>query len=127
MNPFGRVVYVLAHFSKVSETFILREVVALRRMGAPVQVVALHRTHPGGLTPEEETCLREALFVPPLFLPKVLLANALTCFRAPRAYLRAFAQVMGMPHRSLYYYLRAHLSQLKRLLGSGRCLTCFLA
>lgn len=107
MRPFGKVVYVLAYFSKVSETFILREVVALRRMGVPVQVVALHRAHPGGLTPEEEACVREALFVPPLFLPNVLLANALAFFSAPRSYLRALGQVVGMPHRSLYFYLRA--------------------
>jgi glycosyltransferase involved in cell wall biosynthesis len=107
MYPFGKVVYVLAHFSKVSETFILREIVALRRMGLSVQVAALHRAHPGRLTPEEEACVQEALFVPPLFLPGVLLANVLAFFRAPRRYARAFAQVAGMPHRSLYFYLRA--------------------
>lgn len=107
MRPFGKVVYVLAYFSKISETFILREVMALRKMGVPVQVVALHRVHPGGLTPEEEACVREALFVPPLFLPNVLLANILAFFGAPRTYLRAFRQVMGMPHRSLYFTLRA--------------------
>jgi glycosyltransferase involved in cell wall biosynthesis len=107
MRRFGKVVYVLAYFSKRSETFILREVVALRKMGVPVQVVALHRVHPGGLTPEEEACVREALFVPPLFLPQVLLANLLAFFGAPRTYLRAFRQVMGLPHRSLYFTLRA--------------------
>ncbi|MBI4553754.1 MAG: glycosyltransferase [Candidatus Latescibacteria bacterium] len=105
--PSGRIVYILKHFPAISETFILREITALRRRGLPVTVVALCRAHREGLSSEEEACLRETRFVPPLFLPSVLLTNMLTFLASPRSYLDAFVRVMGLPHRRPYFYLRA--------------------
>ncbi|MBI4551365.1 MAG: glycosyltransferase family 4 protein [Candidatus Latescibacteria bacterium] len=125
MNQSGTIVYILGYFPKVSETFILREVVGLRRKGLSITVVALNWGHQEGLSPEEVACVRDARFVPPLFLPTVLWANLVACLTSPRRYVKAFMRIMGQPHRSLYFYLRAlyhvlAVGAIARLLSNGQ-------
>ncbi|MBI4551074.1 MAG: glycosyltransferase family 4 protein [Candidatus Latescibacteria bacterium] len=107
MNQSGTIVYILGSFPTLSETFILREVVGLRRKGLPVTVVALNRGHQEGLSPEERVCMRDARFVPSLFFPTVLWATLVAFLTSPRRYAKAFRRMMGQPHQSLYCYLRA--------------------
>jgi len=60
-----RVAYVLRAFPRLSETFILNELLALRALGIPVRVFALERVTGERMHPEAERMLPEVTFVEP--------------------------------------------------------------
>jgi len=59
-----KVAYFLRAFPRLSETFILGEILGLRRLGAEVRIVALERIEEARRHPEAEALLPEVLFVP---------------------------------------------------------------
>jgi glycosyltransferase involved in cell wall biosynthesis len=59
------VAYVLRAFPRLSETFILHELLALRARGIPVRVFALERVEGERMHPEAERLLPEVTFVTP--------------------------------------------------------------
>src|SRR2546422_1562215 len=59
-----RVAYFLRAFPKLSETFILGEILALKRLGVEVRVVALEAACEPRRHPEAEALLPEVTFVP---------------------------------------------------------------
>ncbi len=59
-----RVAYVLRAFPRLSETFILGEIVALKRRGVDVRVLALERTHEPRVHPAAARLLPEVEFLP---------------------------------------------------------------
>ena len=60
-----RVAYVLRAFPRLSETFILRELLALRSLGLDVRVFALERVAGERMHPEAARLLPEVTFVEP--------------------------------------------------------------
>src|SRR5438552_6628779 len=60
-----RVAYFLRAFPKLSETFILGEILALRRAGIDVRVFALEPVREPRRHPEAEALLPQVTFVPP--------------------------------------------------------------
>lgn len=60
-----RVAYVLRAFPRLSETFILQELLALRAQGIPVRVFALERVEGERMHPEAERLLPEVTFITP--------------------------------------------------------------
>jgi glycosyltransferase involved in cell wall biosynthesis len=104
-----KVGYLTARYPAVSQTFILREVEALRRLGAAVETFSVRRTDPAELLSEAD---REAFATTFAILPAgpARLARAqLAALRAsPRAYLRA----LGVALRRSPPGLRARLWQL---------------
>src|SRR5262249_9572762 len=58
-----RVAYVLRAFPRLSETFILQELLALRARGEETRIFALERVEDGRMLPEAERLLPEVTFV----------------------------------------------------------------
>ena len=61
--------YMLSRFPKVSETFILMEIVELERRGVRVEVFPLMREREDVVHPEAEDIVRRAQFVTPISRP----------------------------------------------------------
>lgn len=59
-----RVAYLLRAFPKISETFILGEILALKRIGVDVRIVAMEEVRESRRHPEAEKLLPEVTFVP---------------------------------------------------------------
>lgn len=118
------VAVLLSRFPRVTETFILREVVELERQGQPVVLVPLIREHPPVVHPEARPWLGRALFTPWLS-PAVAASNLRLLRRRPGAYVGCLARLVrgmaaspGFLARSLALFPKAvHLAG--RLTGEG--------
>jgi len=84
--------YVMSRFPKLSETFILTEILALERRGVRVEVFPLLRERAAVMHPEAEPIVERAHYVP--FLSGAVLASQLYWLRrSPRAYAGALRDV----------------------------------
>ena len=85
-RPAGKVAYLVSRFPKITETFILFELLALERQGARVELYPLQRERASVAHPEAEPLVRRAHFTPWLS-PAMLAAHARSFLRSPGAYL----------------------------------------
>lgn len=89
----------LSRFPRVTETFILREVMELERQGQPVVLVPLIRERPPVVHPEARPWVERALFTPWLS-PAVAAANLRLLGRRPGAWLGCLARLAAGMVRS---------------------------
>lgn len=82
------VAYVMSRFPKLTETFILYEILALERAGVRVEIFPLLRERAELAQPEALPLVRRAHYLPFLSLP-ILRSQAAVLARRPRAYLGA--------------------------------------
>lgn len=83
--PAGRVAYVMSRFPKLSETFVLYEVLALQRLGVDVQIYPLLREREPRMHAEAAALTARAHFFP--FLSGAILrSNLALALRRPRRY-----------------------------------------
>jgi glycosyltransferase involved in cell wall biosynthesis/peptidoglycan/xylan/chitin deacetylase (PgdA/CDA1 family) len=98
------VAYVMSRFPKVSETFILTEILALERRGVRVEVYPLLRERQAVVHPEAAAVARRAHYLP--FLSRAVLASQLHWLRrSPRAYLGAVRDVAWATRASANFLL----------------------
>jgi colanic acid/amylovoran biosynthesis glycosyltransferase len=89
-----RVAYVMSRFPKLSETFVLEELLALERRGVAVDVYPLLREREAMVHPAAERVAAVARYEP--FLSPAILRSQLAWLRRrPRAYVRAWRDVLG--------------------------------
>ncbi|HSL81542.1 MAG TPA: glycosyltransferase, partial [Thermoanaerobaculia bacterium] len=118
------VAVLLSRFPRVTETFILREVVELERQGQPVVLVPLIRERPPVVHPEARPWVERARFTTWLS-PAVARSNLRLLARRPGAWLGCLARLVrgmaaspGFLARSLALFPKAvHLTE--RLAGEG--------
>ncbi len=109
MQPQLRLAYVTTHYPALSHTFILREVDALRRLGAEVQTISLRRTSGEHLLSAENREAATSTFaVRPPPVRAVLAAHLGALLRHPRAYVATLRDAIGMARAGV----RSHLWQL---------------
>jgi len=88
-----KVAYLTSRFPKVTETFILYEILELERQGLPVEVFALVREHEQVVHPEAKAVVDRAHYS--AFISRaVLAAQAYWLLRRPGAYMRAWWQAV---------------------------------
>lgn len=107
-NPL-RVAYILARFPRLTETFILREMLCLRRQGAEVYVFSMLSPLP---TPVHEQALEMMPYVyysPFLLSVKLILAQFYFLFRSPVRYGRALVTALWQTYREPKVMLRTLL------------------
>lgn len=92
-DPVALVVYLVSRFPKVTETFILNEIVELRRRGVPVVVRALARTTEDVVQPEVVGLLTDAGFGERSPL-RLLAAQLAWLRRRPRTLVRLWRRVV---------------------------------
>ncbi|HEV2763679.1 MAG TPA: hypothetical protein VGV38_11930, partial [Pyrinomonadaceae bacterium] len=82
------VVYIMSRFPKLTETFILREILEMERQGQPVFILPLLSVQQPVRHPEAEALKRKAVYTP--FVSRdILAANLHYMRRRPRAYFGA--------------------------------------
>lgn len=98
--------YMMSRFPKVSETFILDEIVELRRRGVRVDVYPLLRERQSVQHPEALVLTREARFQP-MVSWRMLGSHVWFLRRHPRRYLRMLRDVLAGTARSLNFLVGA--------------------
>jgi glycosyltransferase involved in cell wall biosynthesis/peptidoglycan/xylan/chitin deacetylase (PgdA/CDA1 family) len=93
------VAYVMSRFPKLSETFVLAEMLAVARRGVRIDVHPLQRRGEPVVHPEARAVAAEAHYEP-LLSPAVLASQLFWLRRRPRAYLSAFAAALRGTLRS---------------------------
>ena len=88
-----RVAYVMSRFPKLSETFVLNEILALEALGAPVEIFPLLRERQPVSHPEALRLSERAHFHPFVSAP-ILRAQAHVLRRQPAAWIGALAEVL---------------------------------
>jgi colanic acid/amylovoran biosynthesis glycosyltransferase len=102
----SRVAYVMSRFPKLTETFILHELLAMRRQGVDVRVYPLLRERDEVVHPEARPVVEEAHYEPFLSWP-IIRSQLAWLRRAPLRYLRALAEVLAASSGSRSFLVRA--------------------
>lgn len=103
-----KVAYLMSRFPKITETFVLYEMMALEAAGARVEVFALQQEDPGPRHPEARAYEGRAHFAP--FLSRELIgANLSLLVRSPGRYLRIWRDALAGTWRSPKFFLGALL------------------
>ena len=93
------VAVLVSRFPAVTETFILRELIELERLGVQVVLVSLLRHRERVVHPQAEPWIRRALYTP--FLNRgILLENLRVLLRAPGTYLSTLFGILWDARRS---------------------------
>jgi len=99
------VAVVVSRFPLVTETFVLRELIELERLGQPVVLVPLLRERPPVVHREAVPWVGRALYTP-FLSPAIVAANARCLGRRPRAYLGVLGALVRGNVRSANMLLR---------------------
>lgn len=100
------VAYIMSRFPKLTETFVLYEILAAQRVGVPVEVYPLRREKCTTMHKEAEPIVAKAHFTPWLSLA-IVLANIQYLLRMPGTYLATWLTL-----------LRANLGSVRYLAGA---------
>ena len=97
-----RVAYLIGRYPAVSHTFILREVLGLRRLGIEVETISINQAGAADALSviDREEAARTFAVLPPKW-PELLTAHALALVTRPRRYFRAFALGMRLANPGL--------------------------
>ena len=103
-----RVAYVVTHYPLISHTFILREVLALRRLGVAVEMFAIHKAVPEEVLTDEDAAEAAATtsVLPLGYLPFVR-AHLRALWHSPAAYTATLKYALAQSPRGA----KAHLWQ----------------
>ncbi len=88
-----RIAYIVSRFPKLTETFVLDELLAMERLGLATEVYALLRGRERVVQPEAQAIIGRAHYAP-LVSPGVLAAHAHYLRRRPGAYAGALGEVL---------------------------------
>lgn len=97
-----RLAYITTQYPGVSHTFILREVTALRRLGAEVHTISLRRTSADHLLSQENRDAAATTYaIRPPRLRDLLVAHLSALLLHPRAYLATLREALGLARPGL--------------------------
>jgi glycosyltransferase involved in cell wall biosynthesis len=109
LEPDVRLAYLTAEYPKVSHTFVMREVAALRRLGAAVETFSIRRTPEEGLLSDaDRAAALETFAVLPPDWPRLAGAHVRSALRHPRRYAATLRLALALSPPGL----RARLWQL---------------
>lgn len=96
----------MSRFPKLTETFIAREILAVRRLGVRVEIYPLLRERATLTHPEVDDLVRQAHYEP--FLSSAILSSQFRQIRSrPRAYIRTLRDVVRMTWGNWNYLIGA--------------------
>lgn len=99
-----RVAYVMSRFPKLTETFVLDEMIAVERHGAEVELFPLLRERADRVHAEALPWIPRAHYLP-FLSPAIVASNVRTLVRRPRRYLGAAAAMLHGTARSWNFLL----------------------
>jgi glycosyltransferase involved in cell wall biosynthesis len=98
------VAYVMSRFPKLTETFVLDEMIAVERHGARVELFPLLRERTDRVHAEAVPWIPRAHYLP-FLSPAILASNAVMLVRRPRRYLGALGAMLAGTARSWNFLL----------------------
>ena len=101
-----KVAYTMSRFPKLTETFILYEILALEKMGVEVELFPLLYEKQSVVHPEAQKMLPRAHFYP-FLSPSVVFANLHFLWRKPGVYLRTWWEVLSGTFGSFNFFFGA--------------------
>lgn len=101
--PRGKVAYMMSRFPKITETFVLYEIVAVQGQGVQVALYPLQRERTTTMHPEAVP-LVEAAHFKPMFAPRFLAAHWHYLSRKPRKYFGALWDSLRATWGSARYF-----------------------
>ena len=101
-----KIAYMMSRFPKITETFILYEILQQAEFGIPVEVYPLLRHHEPVKHPEAAELVKRAHYQPFLSLP-ILRANWRWLRKQPRTYLKMIAEVLKGTLGSMNFFVGA--------------------
>lgn len=120
-EPPLRIAYVMSRFPKLTETFVLFEILAVEATGAEVELFPLLRERTSTMHPEARPLVDRARYLP--FLSAAIVGSQLWFLRhRPRRYLRTVATVLFGTLRSPNFFLGA-LGILPKTVHAARLMT----
>ena len=102
----GRVAYLMSRFPKLTETFVLYEMLEVEAAGHPIEVYPLRRERGSVSHPEADGVCARAHFAP-LLSARILAAHLHFLRRCPGAYLSALGTLLSRNLGSRRYLLGA--------------------
>lgn len=106
MEPVPKVAYIMSRFPKLTETFILYEMLALEELGVPVEIYPLLRTHQRVTHPEAEQVVKR-VHVHPFLSLSILRAQWHFIRHRPLAYCKLWAEVLRGTWGSVNFFIGA--------------------
>jgi len=100
------VAYIMSRFPKLTETFILYEMLVMEEMGISVEIYPLLREHQNVAHAESERWVRRAHYIPFLSLP-ILQANWHYLLQKPLTYLKTWMKVLSGTFGSSNFFFGA--------------------
>src|SRR5262249_243288 len=94
MSASRPIAFLFPAFPNLHQTFVLWEVLALRRRGIDIALYSLTAPLTKTQPPEGAALRREVPSLPPTLAPAVLAANLAALLRAPGRYLNAYARIV---------------------------------
>ena len=86
--------YIFITFPKITETFTLREILELQKLGVDLKLFSLLKPKPDSLIhPEAEELARQTYYCPWILSLKILYAHLYYLFHCPTRYLHIFVEV----------------------------------
>ncbi|MBN1453546.1 MAG: glycosyltransferase [Anaerolineales bacterium] len=107
-NP--KIAYILSRFPYLTETFILREMILLRKSGLEVHVFSMFPPLPTPVHQEAQEMLPYTHYSPYLLSSKLLLAHLYFLLHTPVQYVRAIAKAVWQTYREPLVLLRVLLT-----------------
>ncbi len=101
-----KIAYMMSRFPKISETFILFEILEQERLGNKVEVFPLLREHQPVTHPEAERITARAHFHPFISLP-IIFANLSFLLKKPITYFKTLFEVLGDTFGSVNFFFGA--------------------
>lgn len=102
----SKVAYIVSRFPKLTETFILYEMLAVEDGGLQIELYSLQREKTSVMHPEAAAYVRRAHFQP--FLSwAILRAHLFFLWRKPRAYFKALTELLRRTYGSARYFFAA--------------------
>lgn len=97
-EPQIRIAYLVSQYPAANHTFILREIVELRRLGLEIHVASIRPPDRPfeSLSPQEQAEQRTTFYVKPVGIAGVLAANARTFVSSPFSYFGALAYALRL-------------------------------
>jgi len=98
VSPQPRIAYLVSQYPAVNHTFILREIVELRKLGLDIQVASIRAPDRPfeQLAPEEQQEQRATFYVKPKRIAGILAVNIRALATRPAAYLRALVYALRL-------------------------------
>jgi glycosyltransferase involved in cell wall biosynthesis len=97
---------VMGTFPTLTETFVVGEILELRRRGLPIALYALGRSGASTVQPEAVRLSAEVRYATPLWAPRLLAANARWLRREPWRYARTVALLVRRAWRNPLHLLK---------------------